>query len=218
MERLRDHPGRPQRVTVVAAPAAAAHRRLLAEVEAAERAEGWLARCEERGVFLEPAPSLLDALAVVLRGLGGGPVLEVCAGDGALADGLRRRGVRIHPTDAAPPPAGGAVVERLDAAEALRRHRPRVVLGSFVPVDAGIDRAVLDAPSVQHYLVLGARVGGVLGSAALWSTDGWRAEPLREVARWMVTRHDGWIGAGLPLLARGEAWLLVRTSPAPLSV
>jgi hypothetical protein len=82
------------------------------------------------------------------------------------------------------------------------------VLGSFVPFDAGVDEAVLNAPSVKRYLVLNARIAGVLGSKSLWNRSDWRAIPQPDVFRWMITRHDVWIPADGPdtLSQHGEAW------------
>ena len=176
---------------------------------AAEAGDGWLSACEATGRFLAPCRELVDALAEHLRSLAAGPVLEVCAGGGGLAAALRRSGVAVEATDADPPP--GAPVQRATALEALRRYRRKVVLGSFVPVDAGVDEAVLGFPSVRHYVVLGSRLGGELGSAALWNSAGWSAWPLKQVARWMLTRHDVWIGPSHgQILRHGEAWHFAR--------
>jgi hypothetical protein len=132
-------------------------------------------------------------------------VLEVCAGRGELAGALSAAGVPVVAADADPPP--GSPVVRATAAAALRRWRPAVVLGCFVPVDAGVDDAVLACPSVRHYVVLGARLGGCLGSPALWQNLHWAAEPLPGISRWMLTRHDVWLGAReKAILRHGEAW------------
>lgn len=175
---------------------------------AAERGDGWLAECEAADRFLVPTCELIEALARFLRPLGG-PVLEVAAGRGELAEALRDAGVEVLATDADSSP--GSPVERRSASDALRHYRPRVVLGSFVPIDAGVDEAVLACPTVEHYVVLGARIGGLFGSPALWRNGGWTAAPAEDVARWMLTRHDVWLGRpGQPLLQHGEAWHLVR--------
>lgn len=101
-------------------------------------------------------------------------------------------------------------MERLTASEALRRHPAPVVLGSFVPCDSGVDREVVESPHVRHYVALNARLGGEFGSAELWTRPGWTLTPLDEVTRWMITRHDAWLGPGKPLLLHGEAWRLSR--------
>lgn len=173
-----------------------------------------MARCLESGRYLALSAPFVGALARVLRSLGDAPVLEICAGEGALARALEMYDVSIRPTDASPPASAAASVERLTAHEALALHRPRVVLGSFVPWDAGVDRCVLSDANVRHYVVLGARLGGTLGSGCLWTVDGWTRTPLAEVTRWMVSRHDVWLGDDRPLLGHGEAWLLSRTGLA----
>ena len=200
-----------------AATAAAARARLptyaevLARLSEAERAEGWMARCVDEGRYLTLNLPFVEALAAALRPLVEGPVLEVCAGDGALAGELRRAGVEVVATDARPP-AGAEGVGALAARDALAAHRPRVVLGAFVPVDSGVDREVLESPHVRHYLVLGARFGGPPGSPHLWPAAGWEGVLLEDVTRWTICRHDVWLGPGTPPLRRGEAWLLSRPS------
>jgi hypothetical protein len=179
---------------------------------AAEQSGSWLDQCDEEGRFLAVSRELVDALAAVLGRLAGDAgVLEVCAGSGHLAPQLLAAGVRMRATDAKPPTDSRAL--HITAPEALRRFQPEVVLGVFVPFDAGVDEAVLGYPSVKHYVVLNARIGGSLGSPVLWNAAQWRAEPLDEVRRWMLTRHDVWLGAdhdGVRLLQHGEAWHLAR--------
>jgi hypothetical protein len=179
------------------------------QIAAAEQGEGWLVSCIEEGRYLAPTNELVDALSSRLWAIGEGPRVEVCGGRGELAEALADRGVEIVATDASPP--AGCSVLRASAAEALQRYRPRVVLGCFVPVDAGVDEAVLACPSVRHYVVLGARVGGEFGSAWLWRAPGWTRRPLPDVSRWMLTRHDIWTGqAGRPIVQHGEAWWFRR--------
>ena len=217
MERVRHHPRRAERLTraaeAVLTTALPSRAQVLAEVARAERAEGWLARCADAGRYVALHRPFADALARALRPLvaGGAPVLEVCAGDGALAAALRRRGLAVVATDAEPPP-GAAAVERLSADEALARYRPAVVLGSFVPFDAGVDRRVLGESGVREYLVLNARLGGALGAECLWTHPGWHRRPLPAVSARMVCRHDVWLGDARPLLRFGEAWRLSRAA------
>lgn len=217
MERVRDHPQRSERVvagvTVPAVPAVPtavlpSHARVLAELAEAEQAEGWLARCEASGRHLVLNSAFVEELAGMFRNLGREPVLEVCAGDGSLATALRGCGVEVIATDARPPAAAEGRVERLTAEQALAKYRPRVVLGSFVPVDAGVDRRVLDSPDVWEYLVLNARLGGEFGARCLWTDAGWSRTPLGRVTSCMVSRHDAWLGPWMRTSRHGEAWLL----------
>ena len=185
---------------------------------AAEQGTGWLDECIDAGRFLAASRELADALARILRRFAqGGPVLEVCAGSGVLARVLAARGVDVEATDAKPPEDG--TVLRLTAQAALKRFRPQVVLGVFVPHDAGVDEAVLACPSVRHYVIVNARIGGALGSASLRTLPGWRHEPLDDIGRWVLTRHDVWLGpVGThrdEILQHGEVWHFARTPPAP---
>jgi hypothetical protein len=181
------------------------YRARLGEIAAAEAGDGWLCACAEAGRFLLPSRELVASLAELLTGLGGDSILEVCAGRGELAGALKAAGVPLVAADADPPP--GSPVVRASAAAALQRYRPAVVMGCFVPVDAGVDEAVMACPSVRHYVVLGARVGGCLGSPALWQHPRWRAQPLPRITRWMLTRLDVWLGASeQAVLRHGEVW------------
>jgi hypothetical protein len=178
-----------------------------AMMAAAEEGDGWLATCEAQGWFLVLNREFVRVLADQLRLLNG-PILETCAGHGELAEALVGEGIEMIATDATPPP--GSAVVRADAREALARYTPATVIGSFVPFDSGADEAVLAAPSVAHYLVLNARLGGQLGSAALWRNTGWIAAPLPAITRWMICRHDLWLGPQRPPVRHGEAWLFRR--------
>ena len=183
----------------------------LKAIAAAEQGEGWLCVCDDAGRFLLLNRELVESLAVLLRSLT--PVdhaaLEVCAGRGELAQTLRSAGARVVATDADPPV--GSPVVRASALEALRRYRPVIVLGCFVPIDAGVDELVMGFPTVRHYVVLGARLGGLFTSRDLWQAPGWTAEPLDGVTRWMLTRHDVWLGTPRqPILRHGEAWHFSR--------
>lgn len=214
MECFCDHAVRPERMTATApdVPAKLASRAdVLGALAAAERAEGWLAECMDAGRYLALSAPFVDALAEALRCLGTSPVLEVCAGDGSLAAALGSRGTTIAATDVRPPAQTKARVEPLATDEALRCYRPRVVLGSFVPVDSLVDQQVLDAPDVRHYVLLNARLGGELGARCLWTHPGWRRMPLEQVTRWMICRHDVWLGLARRLLTHGEAWLFSRS-------
>jgi len=182
---------------------------------AAERSMGWLEECLDAGRFLAVSKELVEALAPALRRFAGtGTILEVSAGSGELAHWLAGLGVCVAATDAGPPE--GSEVLRMSAEAALRHFRPAVVLGIFVPHDAGVDEAVLACPSVRHYVIINARIGGALGSPSLWNAPGWKSEPLEDIRRWVITRHDVWLGqAGKEssdILQHGEVWHFVRTA------
>ncbi|MGH9160685.1 MAG: hypothetical protein ACRD2X_11975 [Vicinamibacteraceae bacterium] len=204
---------RSERVTATApeAEALASYAETLAALAAAEQADGWLVECMEARRFLALSAPFVDALAQALGRLDELPLLEICAGDGSLAAALGCRGIAVIATDRRPASRTKTAVERRAADDALRRYRARVVLGSFVPVDSPVDQQVLDASDVRHYVVLNARLGGQLGARCLWTRPGWRRRPLEQVTRWMICRHDVWLGPNRPPLTHGEAWLLSRT-------
>ncbi len=184
---------------------------------AADQADGWLAECDDAGRFLAVSQELVVVLSEKLRQLAGdGSVLEICAGSGELAQALIAAGVSVQATDAEPP--DGSEVQQIAAEAALHCFQPTVVIGAFVPFDSRVDETVISCPSVQHYVVLNARIGGSLGSSALRQTAGWKAEPLEAVRRWMLTRHDIWLGpysqpgaSSADLLRHGEAWHFARS-------
>jgi hypothetical protein len=172
-----------------------------------------LVKCEAAGVYLTLCRELVVELAELLLSDGQSPVLEVCAGSGCLAAALAASGVRIVATDSQPLP--GSDVIAATAGQALAAYQPEAVLGSFVPVDSGIDLTVLQYASVRAYIVLGPRLGGQLGSPGLWSDAAWKFEQLPAVTRWMLTRHDVWLPAAdgrCQLLQHGEAWRFCRKS------
>jgi hypothetical protein len=117
-----------------------------------------MALVQPRGIYCFYSGALLRALAALAAGRG--EVLELAAGDGTLARFLAAQGVPVRATDDASwshAIAYPADVERLDAAEALARHRPRVVLCSFPPPGNAFERRVLGAPHVERYVVITSR-------------------------------------------------------------
>jgi len=179
-------------------------------LRAAEQQNGWLLECEARRTYLSVNRELIRSLARLLRRIaGGGRILEVCAGNGELAIALHSQGLSILATDSHPPE--DACVARISAQEALRRHTPGVVLGSFVPFDVHVDEAILATASVKYYVVLNARLNGEFGSSGLWRSHGWAGRPVPEIARWMICRHDTCLFTKDAVIRHGEAWCFHRT-------
>ena len=216
MERLRHQPLRAERLirpsggqSGSVSTALPSHEQMLRAMAEAERSIGWMAACEEAGRYLAVTDELIESLAAAMRDHGMYSALEVCAANGVLAEALRARGIDITATDVDPPI--DAAVERIPADDALDREQPGNVIGCFVPFDSGVDRAVLEAPSVQRYLALNARLNGEFGDSAVWQQPGWTASRLESTERWMLTRHDVWLNDSEPPIRHGEAWLLERS-------
>ena len=112
---------------------------------------------EAKGIYCFYSRPLIDALA---RLIGARACLEVAAGDGTLSRFLADAGVTIATTDdyswkhAVTYPD---TVQKLDAGQALKRFRPRVVICSWPPANNAFERLVLADPSVELYIVIGSR-------------------------------------------------------------
>lgn len=135
---------------------------------------------QPRGIYCFYSLELVKALAALV---GGRPALEIAAGDGTLSRFLAARGVDVRATDdhswrhAVAYPAD---VERLDAAEALRRHRPRAVLCSFPPPGNGFERRVFTTPGVELYVVVTTRHRFAAGDWEAYERQGafeWAEDP-----------------------------------------
>jgi hypothetical protein len=181
---------------------------VMSAMRSAERADGWLLRCHERGAYLVRCREFVRALALLLGDTATGPILEVCAGDGGLARDLSRFGARVIATDIAAPPGGGVI--RSDARDAIRRYAPASVLGSFVPIDLDLHGSISADSRVESVIALDATLAGDMGSRWANPVRGWRASRLPQLERWMVTRHDVWLDDQRPVLRHGQAWLLER--------
>ena len=110
-----------------------------------------------RGIYCFYSRELILALAACI---GERRCLEIAAGDGTLSRFLNAAGTAVRATDdrswshAVTYPDD---VEALDAATALERERPEVVLCSFPPPNNTFERVVFRTASVQIYVVLTTR-------------------------------------------------------------
>jgi len=139
------------------------------QMEAAETGEGWGSWCERHGVYVAASKEFISALAARLPK----PAVEIAAGNGQLASSLG-----IVGTD---PEPGCDTVLRMDARQALKTLTPENVLTCFAPIDAGIEHAILAAPSVRQYLYIGP---------APPAAPNWSAETLDEAESVLLTRLD----------------------------
>jgi hypothetical protein len=163
----------------------------LSLLEAADRSDGWLAACEERQIYLALNSEFVAAVVAqvdALRKRAFFPeILEIGASDGQLALALQSQGVTVIPTDSNP---RAPHVFPLTAAQALRRFKPHSVLVCFPPVDAGIEAAIFDTPSVRNIIYIGPEWNGRVGTDAIWNQQGWTVTSLPQVDRFIVSRLD----------------------------
>ena len=180
----------------------------LARLAGEERGDGWLAYCEQQGVYQWPVAEWAGALAGALLPLGAKRPLEVGAGDGALGRALREHGLPIVLTD----PAGKDDIERLGVADALEAHQPDLVLSCWLPFDLGAEKIIFARPGVRWYLAVVQTGPGFAGSEALWADHGWTSRRLVEADRWSVSRTDYLTGVDRgEHIRHGAAFLFERT-------
>lgn len=67
-------------------------------------------------------------------------------------------------------------VEQMDYAEALKKHNPAIVIGSWMPYQDDWTPAFRQAESVKEYLLIGETDGGCCASDATWGNRPWDAE------------------------------------------
>lgn len=139
------------------------------QMEQAETGEGWGSWCERHRTFVAVSEELVSTLSARLAR----PAVEIAAGDGSLAALLD-----IVATD--PEPGSGKVL-RMNARQALQTLAPENVLTCFAPIDAGIEQAILSAPSVRQYLYIGPAPPAALN---------WTVETLPDVEQVLLTRLD----------------------------
>lgn len=117
----------------------------------------FLTFAQSRGTYCFFSAPMIDELA---RLMGHRKCVEIAAGDGTLSRFLRDRSVDVVATDdhswthEIDYPEG---VARMDARDALRVHRPEVVICSWPPAANAFERYVFETDSVERYIVVGSR-------------------------------------------------------------
>jgi hypothetical protein len=112
---------------------------------------------QPKGIYCFYSKQLVDALAGLIDGRS---CLEIAAGDGTLSRFLQDAGVNVAATDdhswthSVRFPAS---VERVDARQALRAHRPETVICSWPPAGNPFEQWVFRTSSVQTYIVIASR-------------------------------------------------------------
>jgi len=112
---------------------------------------------QPKGIYCFYSRALVRSLATLI---GGRSCVEIAAGDGTLSRFLTDEGVAVTATDDYSwrnSVQYTDTVLRQDAREALRRHRPEVVLCSWPPAGNRFERLVFRTPSVQLYIVISSR-------------------------------------------------------------
>lgn len=157
---------------------------------------------EPKGIYCFYSRPLIESLA---RLIDGRACLEIAAGDGTLSRFLAAEGVAVTATDdhswkhAVTYPD---TVLKLDAGQALKRFKPRVVVCSWPPANNGFERLVLADPGVELYIVIGSRHTFATGN---WAD--YRAQTGFEMA------EDAALGRGvLPPELGGTVYLFRRRS------
>jgi hypothetical protein len=112
---------------------------------------------EREGIYCFYSKALIRELVQMI---GDRRCLEIAAGDGTLTRFLVAEGTDVIATDdhswsrsVTYPPS----VLRMDAAAALRRYEPEVVVCSWPPPENRFEREVFRTPSVDSYIVIGCR-------------------------------------------------------------
>ena len=173
----------------------------------AENGDGWLSQCIDQGKYIVLNRQFLRALADFLHDIEYQKFVEICAGEGRLAAALISYGHEVTATDKK---VKNSIVTNISAEDTLKKLKPDTVIGCFVPFDAGIDELVLADENVKNYIVLNAQLGGQFGSAWLWNNNDFHSEKISQVTKWMICRHDVWMGSDQRILTHGQAWHFKR--------
>jgi len=156
---------------------------------------------------------LLDALAARLRREAPDRWLELAAGTGRWTAELLRRGLVVTATDKHAQEAGqvqghqrvityGRWVERLTAAEAMERYRPRGVLCAWPPLGSCLlpdllSRTMAGGEALQVVVAIGDPNGATEALTAPHELPpGWTLETWPECEQWLVGFNDPPAGSG----------------------
>lgn len=151
----------------------------------------WL---REIGLYWIPTRRLMEHLVTLLTPLEG-PILEVGAGSGFFSRQLRAFGVSVRVTDnyswSNHVPYNPAEVEQIDAAAALKRYSPSVVLTCWSPPGNQYEAQIFKTRSVRHVLAIGPCDGLRSGSPALDHPTGFKRVCLPDVAQCILPEGVG---------------------------
>ena len=149
---------------------------------------------EANGIYCFFTRETITGLAALMKE---GSCLEVGAGDGFLAARLREQGVDVRATDNFS--WSGKIehvgeVENLDAATAVAKYKPSIVLCCWPPAQNKFEQSILEEPSVRRYIVIGSVQKALSGN---W--------PLYQGQKAFSIRRDSVLSASIPPQEAGGA-------------
>lgn len=112
---------------------------------------------QPKGIYCFYSKPLIAALRDII---GDRSAIEIAAGDGTLSRFINEAGTDIVATDDYSWDEYvkfTSDVVKLDAREALREHKPQVVICSWPPAGNNFERHVFASPSVETYVVISSR-------------------------------------------------------------
>ena len=172
-----------------------------------EGGKGWLPWCEAHGIYQLPTAEWVEVLANTIRPLDPKRILELGAGSGALGRARMDWGICLRMTD----PAGDGDVERLDAAKALSRHHPDMVVSCWLPFDLGAGNIIMADPRVRWHLAIVQEGPGFAGTEVLWRNTDWSSRRIEAADHWSISRSDYLTeGVGGEHIRHGTAYLFER--------
>ena len=155
--------------------------------EGADSPSSWLDYCERAGVFHCFTREFIGGLAALIGSLEVSTCVEVAAGAGRLAAGLRENGVSVVAAD--PDPHGQGVL-RLSAAEAIAQCAADLVIACWPPAGADVEMTVLRSPGTMHFIYIGQRMNEQVGPPQMWSCPGWRYSLCEDLLEYSLCRSD----------------------------
>ncbi|MBV8659058.1 MAG: hypothetical protein JO142_14630 [Burkholderiales bacterium] len=157
---------------------------------------------EKRGIYCFYSRNLVRGLAALI---GDRPCVEIAAGDGTLSRFLADVGVQMTATDDHSWSAQVRYpesVKQMDAATALQRLQPKVVLCSWPPSGNAFERKVFRTQSVETYIVIGSRSRFITGNWAEYESQ----------TTFEFTERTDLSSGVLPPELHGGVWVFERKS------
>jgi hypothetical protein len=132
-----------------------------------------------------------DELAKVFKKWKPKLILDVCAGDGRLAQLMARRGLNVKAVDNYSWEFEKRYfdVEKMDYRDALALYKPDVVVGCWMNLNTDYTPDFRKTDSVKHYMMIGEGDGGCTGGN--WEErPGWNLEWWNKASHFSISRSD----------------------------